>query len=618
VVRTLQYVTIIMKMSSQRQHQHQHQHQHRRRRQRRHCVNPTTLMRTLLHLLKVGITTALLVKTKAKIPPSLPPCVGRLSIKSVKNYRLVRSPDNNESKTRVINYHVIGTSHFSCNSYNEVSALINLVQPNACVVELDPERTLRLTLDHAMVLAINKKASVNINKKQHQQKEQNRLFGADLLSAIETSKELDIPIFWGDESPIETRTRFFSIFDVQSYNGDKLMSALISLFRRRKNSSNQTEDQPEILFIDVIDTFLNDPRKIIPLVTTLILPLVAVGLSIVVDGLTTSVAAAAATSLVTTEAATTNNGVLFNFNNSEFFYEILATLLSLSISYVASCKVYNNLIVDRDVVLASNAQRAAETIAMLNSKQLIRKRWTFPLCMSATNDGINEELEEEIDQKSDPLTASTTIPLFTLKTPLERNAVRKLNLFEPRWLKMIDQFLLSKPSQQQIQTKNGEVLDKCAYDRIENHTSEQQTIGCVVCENKFYSAVNLAEDAEGNFVEGRYADVIFRRRGRFGELINIIEGNRPSGARKVLAKIVGRESFEFPSSTGNGDDRISVVPEGYLTSSNLQPVNKDQTNFKTDIDDIETEDDEINIVVVVGLLHVNGVLECLSRNYSAL
>jgi len=578
-------------------------------------------MRTLLHLLKVGVTTALLVKKKAKIPPSLPSCVGRLTIKSVKNYRLVRSADNNESKTRVINYHVIGTSHFSCNSYNEVSALINLVQPNACVVELDPERTLRLTLDHAMVLAINKKASVN-NKKQHQQKEQNRLFGADLLSAIETSKELDIPIFWGDESPIETRTRFFSIFDVQSYNGDKLMSALISLFRRRNKSSNQIEDQTEILFVDVIGAFLEDQRKLLPLVPTLFLPLVVVGLSIVVDGLTTSVAAAAAaTSLVTTEAATNtirNNGVLFNYNNSGLFYEILTTLLSLSISYVASCKVYNNLIVDRDVVLASNAQRAAETIAMLNSKQLIRKRWTFPLCTSATNDSINEELEEEIDQKSDPLTASTTIPLFTLKTPLERNAIRNLNLFEPRWLKMIDQFLLSKLPQQQIQTKNGEVPVKCVCDRIENHTSEQQTIGCVVCENKFYSAVNLADGAEGKFVEGRYADVIFRRRGRFGELINITEGNRPSGARKVLAKIVGRESFEFPSSTGNGDDRISVVPEGYLTSSNLQPVNKDQTNFKTDIDDIETEDDEINIVVVVGLLHVNGVLECLSRNYSAI
>jgi pheromone shutdown protein TraB len=590
----------------------------------------------LLVIFKAGVISALSLKRKSFSSPS---CVG------------VCLPNNNNKR---INYYVIGTSHFSCNSYNEVSALINLVQPDACVIELDPERTLRLTLDHASTRIENT----------------NRLFGADFLSAIETSKELDIPIFLGDESPIETRARLLSLFDVDSYKSDKLLSTLVSLFRRSRHpnkdskNKNKTEDQSEILFVDVLGTFLDDPRKLLPLVTTLSLPVLALALTVIVDGSTASGAAASAASIVTTEVATTI--VADTTTNSGFFFEILPTILSLLISFVASCKVYNNLIADRDIVVASNAQRAAETIALLQSNQLIRKRWTFPAYASATNNGTYEEVvvaEEEVNDKSSTPSASATIPLFTLKTPLEKNAVRNLNLFEPRWLKMIDRLPLSKQQQQSI--NNGEeasayvcvdaftdTIDTTRTTTINNNVRikdnnivEQQTIGCVTCENKFYSAVNIAEAAEGNekslpFVEGRYADVIFRRLGRFGEVINVTEGNRPSGARKVSARIVGGESFELPSSKGNDrdDDRISVVPEGYLTATNLRPIiNKDEKIFKTDIvsglstnnnsginndkdnigeyDDIETDDDEINIVVVVGLLHANGVLECLSRNH---
>jgi hypothetical protein len=608
----------------------------------------------LLVIFKAGVITALSLKRKSFSSPS---CVG-VCLPNNSNSNS-NNNNNNSNKTKRINYYVIGTSHFSCNSYNEVSALINLVQPDGVVIELDPERVLRLTLDHA---SNSQKVNVDDNKKQQQRQkqQQNRLFGADFLSAIETSKFLDIPIFLGDESPIETRARLFSLFDIDSYKPDKLLSTLASLFRRRSRNKDSTNNQTEILFVDVLGTFLDDPRKLLPLVTTLSLPALALALTIIVDGSTTSAAAASAASIVTTaEAATTivtdtitNKDFLFNFNNNSnnrFFFEMLPTILSLLISFFASCKVYNNLIADRDIVVASNVQRAAETIALLQSNQLIRKRWTFPAYASATNNGTYEEVEteEEVNDKSTTPSVSATIPLFTLKTPLERNAVRNLNLFEPRWLKMIDRLLLSKSQQQQrnnVEESSSSVCVDAFTDTdtttatttttIENNSSvEHQTIGCVICENKFYSAVNIADAAEGNekslpFVEGRYADVIFRRRGRFGELINVTEGNRPSGDRKVSARIVGRESFEFPSSKGNDcdDDRISVVPEGYLTASNLRPMmnNTDQKIFKNDnngndnigeCDDIDTDDNEINIVVVVGLLHANGVLECLSRNH---
>ena len=164
---------------------------------------------------------------------------------------------------------------------------------------------------------------------------------------------------------------------------------------------------------------------------------------------------------------------------------------------------------------------------------------------------------------------------------------------------MIDRLLLSKPQEQEQHSK-GEAEELAEFTSASTTTfrGEQRIIGCVTCTNKFYSAINVAEAAKNNdpssFIEGRYADVIFRRRGRFGELTSVTEGSRPSGARKIGAKIHGKESFDLSS---------------YLTASGLQPFNEDNSQI-----DIEAEavPGEINIVVVVGLLHANGILEYLS------
>jgi len=490
-------------------------------------------------------------------------CIGRLSTPGNK----ASEKKMDDSSTTVVNYHVIGTSHFRCNSYKEVSALIRQKQPDGVVIELDPERLLRLTLDDATTrIAAMTNTSADLEDVIG-----SRWFGGDFLSAIETSKELDIPIFLGDEYPIETRQRFTNtLFDVDSYSPEKLIMAATSFFLPKSHS--------EMLPVNVFGTFLEDPQKLLPLAATLSLPILAVVITMVFDA---------------TGRSSSSN------------YDSIATLLSLVVSFVASCKVYNNLIVDRDIVLASNVQRAATTMTLLKSNQLIRKRWTF----SANKIEYEDTSEQISDQPGKPL--STAIPLFTLKNQLEQNAVRNLNLFEPRWLKMIDRLLLSKTQQQS--SKDGKVDDAVPT----SSDNGQQIIGCVTCTNKFYSAVNVAKASKTNdpslFIEGRYADVIFRRRGRFGELTKVVEGSRPSGARKVGAEILGKEAFDLSSSRDeNGNDRISVVQEGYLTASGLQPIDEDE-----DINDINAEDipDEINIVVVVGLLHANGVLDCLLKTH---
>ena len=504
---------------------------------RSRLANDCYRYRRLLHwCFFVSVLLSIGIRPCATFSVESPSCVGRLS-----------TIVEHANSTTTFHYHVIGTSHFKCDSHKEVSDLIRKEKPDGVVIELDPERLLRLTLDDATTRTramASTQADVETIIGE-------RWFGGDFLSAIETSKEMDIPIFLGDEYPIETRQRFANtLLDAYSYRPDRLLGVMASFFRPREAGS-------EMLLVDVLGTFWEDPRKLLPLALTLSLPIVAVLLTILLEDATGKV--------------------------SSSQYEALATVLSLVASFVASCKVYNNLIVDRDDVLASNVRRAATTMALLKSKQLIRKRWTFTV-----------EKNEDKDSPEDAI-LSESIPLFTLKNPLEQNAVRNLNLFEPRWLKMIDR-LLSKPT-------HSTPDDSSAKD--------PKIIGCVTCTNKFYSAINAASDPS-LFQEGRYADVIFRRRGRFGELTNVVEGSRPSGARKVGARILGKEAFDLSSSRDeNGDDCISVVKEGYLAASGLQPLEEDEEISHTNIENVPKE---INIVVVVGLLHANGVLDCLSRS----
>ena len=101
----------------------------------------------------------------------LPSCVGHVSSTiavavppSHKNEKDEEEQEK-ETRTKVVNYYVIGTSHFRCQSSQDVTELLRPNHNNTdrqnntnfradgCVIELDPERTVRLTLDDAMVAA---------------------------------------------------------------------------------------------------------------------------------------------------------------------------------------------------------------------------------------------------------------------------------------------------------------------------------------------------------------------------------------------------------------------------------------------------------------------------------
>ena len=125
--------------------------------------------------------------------------------------------------------------------------------------------------------------------------------------------------------------------------------------------------------------------------------------------------------------------------------------------------------------------------------------------------------------------------------------------------------------------------------------------GCVRCTNKFYSAVSV------NGVEARYADVIFGKLGTFAKIKQIREGKRSvSGDRKVSVSIEGGESFIVDAS------RLSISSDGYMVATpNVKPNRREEANYSRSSKEITKE--KIRLVVVVGLLHGNGVVDLLSK-----
>jgi Lon protease-like protein len=222
--------------------------------------------------------------------------------------------------------------------------------------------------------------------------------------------------------------------------------------------------------------------------------------------------------------------------------------------------------VERDKVLASSTLHAYDVVRSLKENELIRKRWKFTV-KEQNNPPHGTEL----------IDVSNSLPLFTLKTPLQKGANRNLNLFEPRWLSMIDEV-----------TNGRDSLD-------------EKMFGCVRCTNKYYSAVSV------NGVEGRYADVIFGKLGTFAKIKQIREGKRSvSGDRKVSVSIEGGESFLVDASS------LSISSDGYMVATpNVKPNRREEANYSRSSKEISKE--KIRLVVVVGLLHGNGVVDLLSK-----
>jgi hypothetical protein len=141
--------------------------------------------------------------------------------------------------------------------------------------------------------------------------------------------------------------------------------------------------------------------------------------------------------------------------------------------------------------------------------------------------------------------------------------------------------------------------------------------GCVRCTNKFYSATSVKGGEEG-----RYADVIFEKEASYAKIIDMKEGKRPtSGDRRIGVRIKGGDSFTV-------DESSLSVRDGYIVAHNVKPTasravcHRSYHSQHNDVDSAldvdralssESDGERVRMVVVVGLLHGNGVVDLLSH-----
>ena len=222
-------------------------------------------------------------------------------------------------------------------------------------------------------------------------------------------------------------------------------------------------------------------------------------------------------------------------------------------------------------MLAKSAIRAATILKSLKEGRSIRKRWEFKARIQQPPDTSSKQ---QILSRAERDVVKN-VPLFTLKTPIEKGKIRNLNLFEPRWLKMIDQ--------------------------LRNNPSQDLKLGCVRCTNKFYSVISINEQ------ECRYADIIFDTIGNLADVMKINEGQRPaSGDRRLGVSMRGGDSFIIDESN------LSICDEGYMIASAVETHCLEHVSSA--LDTINDNNDEVvRIVIVVGLLHGNGILSLLSE-----
>ena len=281
------------------------------------------------------------------------------------------------------------------------------------------------------------------------------------------------------------------------------------------------------------------------------------------------------------------------------FIELLVLLYGVSV-------VSDVLLKDRDVILAENVIKGVDIAKRLRKKELLSKQFTFSSSCSLTNN------DDDDDDVCDEEKEDAALPVFTLKRPFEnKDEIRRLNLFEPRWLAMLDE----------IANRNDGSLVGAK-------------LGVVLAQNRLYTPANFDK-----IEQKRVASIVFDPFVQRAKVVAAKESTRPvTGARKV-------EVFIALDSEINddfiGDFREAPGQRGYMlaskklekkttttsTSKESTTIGQSRRRRENDVihDDDDVNDDDakkkkttppIACVVVCGKLHVRGVVGRLSRESS--
>ena len=294
------------------------------------------------------------------------------------------------------------------------------------------------------------------------------------------------------------------------------------------------------------------------------------------------------------------------------FIELFVLLYGVSV-------VSDVLLKDRDVILAENVIKGVDIAKRLRKKELLSKQFTFSSSSSSLTNNDDDD-DDVCDEKEEE---DAALPVFTLKRPFEnKDEIRRLNLFEPRWLAMLDE----------IANRNDGSLVGAK-------------LGVVLAQNRLYTPANFDKIEQ----QKRVASIVFDPFVQRAKVVDAKESTRPvTGARKVEVFIA------LDSETNDdfiGDFREAPGQRGYMlaskklekkttttttttTTSKESTIGQRRRRRENDVllrDDVNDDDDAkkkkttttkpptpIACVVVCGKLHVRGVVgRLLSRENSS-
>ena len=340
-------------------------------------------------------------------------------------------------------------------------------------------------------------------------------YGGELAAAVRAARRIDAPVVLGDACrPLPAVVEARPLFD-----SERTRRAWRLLVRKPMAVGVDVER------IDVARALASDPRKALPLLFA-----ASVG----------AVATAATAQAIPIDAPIAP------------IVEAAADAVAVA-SSIVSARVADVLLVARDDVLSENALRALELGSRIRSQNLERHRFRFGTdpaeCRAAAAPFFGQ---------------AETRPFLTLRSPLQVGERRRMNLFEPRWLALLDG----------VADQNGGSLLGASLATIH--------------------AANRCYLRDGDGVD---ADVVVDPQGAcVAKIERVEESKRPSGARRVAVWLRGVEAVRV--------EGLSATEAGFLTGRTVIDVP----------DEDEQPGGAASVVAVVGLAHANPILErCAER-----
>jgi len=516
--------------------------------------------------------------------------------------RCVGTVTRTDSRGRRYEFYVVGTVHTpGCASAEEVREVIERVRPDAVVLELDQER-LDITVANAMVATGRTE------------------YGADLLAGATAAERLGALVVLGDAKarslPELARARLLTspadladlprLWRSLQYLG-RALGASGDLFpAAADDESVRSRDADAPRFVRFAEALAADPGKLLPLRG----PAAVAALALLASA--REAVAAAAHEQAVPPLATLASSVAVGLAPSP------ADAVAAALTALVAGRATEILLEARDEVLATSAARAAAVAAAMDRGALRRVAHAFDADAAATAAAARAELPE-LPAELDITTKSVTLPCFTLRRPLRAGETRRLNLFEPRWLAMIDAAAEARGGD----PRGAEIACGLAVNRRYVNRAWLVDVGAKTVSIETSYGTDDVRDGPSSDTDvsdpvpsgsARSADLVVEPFARVAKIVDAREGTRAvTGARKMEVWIEGSEETRRV-------ERFDASPAGYLRATlteSIETTAKHDSVAETAVAETAREAREkptrpTRVVCVVGLAHCNGVVSRLA------